>query len=196
MARESKPDVGIRLRSFRERQNWSLRELAERCGLSINAISRIERGENSPTVSSLQRLASALSIPITEFFEAATYKTTIFVPSGLGRSTQEDGYWVQHLGAGLHNQKMEPILMVISEGSESGARPIHHPGEEFVYCLSGELEYRVGDDVFLLKPGDSLIFEATQYHSWHNCHSEPATVLLILQSIHDLALARQCHHAG
>ena len=61
-------NVGQRIRTIRERQGLSLRAVAERCGLSLNAISLIERGENSPTVSSLHHLATALNVPITRFF--------------------------------------------------------------------------------------------------------------------------------
>ncbi|MFZ2097760.1 MAG: helix-turn-helix transcriptional regulator, partial [Anaerolineales bacterium] len=79
MSENSEPNVGMRLRSLREEQGLSLRALAERCGLSINSISQIERGENSPTVSSLHRLATALKVPIATFFQDETKQTIVFV---------------------------------------------------------------------------------------------------------------------
>ena len=72
-------NVGQQIRALREQQGLSLRALAERCGLSMNAISLIERGENSPTVSSLHLLALALNVPITAFFEAKQEQTVVFV---------------------------------------------------------------------------------------------------------------------
>jgi len=62
------PDVGRIIRDLRKQRGFSLRTLAELCGLSINAISKIERGENSPTVVSLHRLAMALDVPISTLF--------------------------------------------------------------------------------------------------------------------------------
>ena len=69
MIEQAEPNVGQRIRMLRDQRKLSLRALADRCGLSINAISLIERGENSPTVSSLHVLATALGVPITDFFE-------------------------------------------------------------------------------------------------------------------------------
>ncbi len=61
--------VGQRIRELRTGQGLSLRALAALSNLSTNAISLIERGDNSPTVSSLHSLATALAVPITAFFE-------------------------------------------------------------------------------------------------------------------------------
>ena len=79
MADTSKPNVGQQIRAIREKQEFSLRALAERCGLSVNAVSLIERGENSPTVSSLHLLATALDVPITDFFREEHEQTIVFV---------------------------------------------------------------------------------------------------------------------
>ena len=79
MAMQIEPEVGARLRILREQRGLSLRELAERCDLSFNAISRIERGENSPTVSTLHQLANALSVSITAFFEAGHEEATVLI---------------------------------------------------------------------------------------------------------------------
>ena len=64
--------VGQNIRELRTKRKLSLRALAELSGLSTNAISLIERGDNSPTVSSLHSLATALGVPVTAFFEQHT----------------------------------------------------------------------------------------------------------------------------
>src|SRR5512140_2082835 len=61
-------NVGVRLRELREARGTSMRQLATRSGLSANALSMIERGKASPSVSTLYKLAEALGVPITEFF--------------------------------------------------------------------------------------------------------------------------------
>ena len=195
MAQDSKPIVGIRLRALRERQGWSLRALAERCGLSINAISRIERGENSPTVSSLHRLSAALAVPITDFFVDRSKQPAIFIKKGLAHRSTGDGFVAEHLG-GLPGKQLEPFLLRIEPKCASAARPINHPGEEFVHCLSGEIEFNVNEEIFNLTSGDSLLFEANQFHSWRNNTSEPAEVLLVFQAAQDNSLARMRHNTG
>lgn len=193
MSQIPEPNVGQRIRSLRERDGLSLRALSERCGLSINAISQIERGANSPTVSSLHRLAGALNVPITDFFHEEEKQVAVFVKDNAGLKAQSDGLTMESLGTGLLNQQLEPFRIRIEPGKGNGNDPITHPGEEFVHCLQGKIDYCVGDDVFHLKKGDSLLFEAAQPHACYNPSQDPATILLVFQSTQDSHLARQLH---
>jgi transcriptional regulator with XRE-family HTH domain len=181
------------LRALRNEQGLSLRALAERCGLSINAISQIERGENSPTVSSLHRLATALDVPIADFFQGEARQTTVFVEHDLGLQAESGGVLMESLGIGLYNQRLEPFRLTIEPGAGNGHDPITHQGEEFVHCLEGQVDYRVGDHLFRLKPGDSLLFDATQEHAYRNPSPGPATILLIFQTSQDSHSVRQLH---
>lgn len=173
------PDVGTRIRILREQRGLSLRSLADRCKLSINAISRIERGESSPTVTSLHQLAVALDIPITDLFTTSHEKKTVFLKQANRSVIGRDGMLIEGLGFGLRNQQLEPLLISLEAGETSEAELITHPGEEFVYCLEGSLSYQVGDQIYLLEAGDSMLFEATQPHGFYNTGS--ARVLLVFQ---------------
>jgi transcriptional regulator with XRE-family HTH domain len=192
-AEDIEPRVGLRLRTMREQQGLSLRALAERCGLSINAISLIERGENSPTVSTLHRLATAFNVPITDFFQAEARQTTVFVKRNQGLRSQTDGAVMESLGIGLSNQQIEPFRMTIGPGVGNVNDPISHSGEEFIHCLVGEIEYSIGDRIFRLIPGDSLLFDATQQHAYHNPLRTPATILLVLQASQDRHNVQRLH---
>jgi transcriptional regulator with XRE-family HTH domain len=187
------PNVGSRLRSMREQQRLSLRALAERCGLSINAISQIERGENSPTVASLHRLATALGVHITDLFQEETKQTVILVKQNRGLRSQSNGVLMESLGIGLFNQQMEPFRMSIQPGCSNMQDLISHPGEEFVHCLQGKIEYSIGDQVLVLEQGDSLLFDATQRHGYHNPTSQEAVVLMVFLAFEEHQLARQLH---
>jgi len=193
MSPDQKPNVGLRIRKLRERDRLSLRALSERCGLSINAISQIERGENSPTVASLHRLASALNVPITDFFQDEDKQVTVFVEKEAGLRTQSNGVLMESLGIGLPNQQIEPFRMIVMPGKGNGREPISHPGEELVHCLEGKLEYQVGDLTYILHPGDSLLFEASQPHGYHNKGDEPAVALLVFQNAQIRSRVRQLH---
>lgn len=187
------PNVGLRIRSFRERQRLSLRAVADRCGLSINAISQIERGENSPTVSTLHRLAMALNVSITDFFNVEAAQTVVFVKRGQGLSANGEKVLMESLGIGLRNQQLEPFRVVIQPESGSRDDCVSHSGEEFIHCMQGEINYTVGDITYHLEPGDSLLFEATQQHAYFNSTGEPATILLIFLAAHNRQLVRQLH---
>jgi transcriptional regulator with XRE-family HTH domain len=168
LAKNTEPKVGQRVRALREQNGYSLRALAKRCGLSITSISQIERGENSPTVSTLHRLASALDVPIVEFFHAELAPKLVWIKRGSGLSSSLNGVVMESLGIGLDNQQLEPFRVSIKPGAGEVDHPISHPGEEFVHCLRGIIEYHVGDRNIQLARGDSLLFDATQPHTYNN----------------------------
>jgi uncharacterized cupin superfamily protein len=155
--------------------------LADRSGLSVNAIGRVERGESSPTVSSLHRCARALDVPITAFFETQPERATVVVRRAQRSRAQGDGVLVESLGAGLEAQRLGPFLITVMPGA-GGEKPITHDGEEFAFCIAGDLDYQVGDTWYRLEAGDSLLFRASQPHTFRNTSLEKAVVLLVLQT--------------
>lgn len=173
--------VGARIRMLREQRGLSLRALAGRCGLSINAISRIERGESSPTVTSLHLMAMALEVPIAEFFQEAPDQQLVVVRRGQGMRTEQQGFGIQSLGSGLRNQQIEPFLVTLAPGARSASELITHPGQEFAFCLEGVVAYQVREDVIRLEAGDSLILEATQPHAFSNPTETPSRLLIVFQ---------------
>ncbi len=131
--------VGLRIKELRTTQGLSLRALAEQSKLSTNAISLIERGVNSPTVSSLHSLAKALAVPITAFFEQQGNGQVIHLKKEQRPRSETAGVRMENLGSGLPNQQIEPFLMSIEPGGSSTSSQITHSGEELVYVLKGHL---------------------------------------------------------
>lgn len=190
------PNVGPRIRAIREQRGFSLRALAERCNLSINAISLIERGENSPTVSSLHMLATALRVKITDFFEDSHENAVVYVRRDQRLATRGNGLLMESLGIGLHHQQLEPFMVTVEPGTQDSGESISHPGQEFVCCLEGSILYRVGEQTYALEAGDSLLFEATQPHHFQNVGDIPVRMLLVFQAAEGSHLARQRHLEG
>jgi transcriptional regulator with XRE-family HTH domain len=190
------PNVGPRIRAMREQRGLSLRALAERCGLSINAISLIERGENSPTVSSLHLLATALGVKISDFFEDSHENAVVHVRHDQRLATRGHGLLMESLGIGLRHQQLEPFLVTVQPGAADPSETIVHPGQEFVCCLEGTILYQVGDQAYDLEAGDSLLFDATQPHSFRNAGDSPARMLVVFQAAEGGHLARQRHLEG
>jgi transcriptional regulator with XRE-family HTH domain len=178
--RDRRPDVGTRLQELRQARGLSLRGLAELSGLSFNAIGRIERAESSPTISSLQRLASALDVPLIELFRTEPSHATILVRRSDRLRTRADGVLVESLGTGLPGQHLGPFLITLERAAASGEEPISHGGEEFVHCLEGEVEYLVGDEWLRLSEGDSLLFLAHQQHLCRNNGPGRTRVLVVI----------------
>jgi transcriptional regulator with XRE-family HTH domain len=176
-------EVGPKLRTLRQERGLSLRTLAGLCDLSPNTISLIERGISSPSVSTLHRLATALRVPITAFFEGQEDRVeVVFLHAGERSRSGSDSVLLESLGTGLEAQTLEPFVVTLKPGAGSGKQTIIHVGHELVYCLQGKVEYQVGDRLCRLEVGDSLLFEARLPHCWHNPGDEPATFLLVFQS--------------
>lgn len=175
-------NVGRRLRDLRKRKGLTQRDLAHTCDMSANTVGLIERGECSPSVSTLHRLALALEAPIVDLFTEVEEQTAVLTKKGDRSQAQRDQIQMENLAEGLTGQGMEPFLVTLQPGAGTGAKPVVHLGEEFVFCLEGEVEYRVAGRVFRLEAGDSLIFMARQPHCWCNLSEKPAKLLLVFHA--------------
>ncbi len=174
-------DVGQRLRTLREEREISMRELARRSGLSANALSMIERGLTSPSVSTLTKLATALEVPITAFFRPEPERQPVVFRKANERSRVpfQRGLW-EGLGGEAFSGHMEAFLLTLDSGGSSGPHGMIHTGHEFVFCLRGTLEYEVNHERYLMEAGDSLIFSANNNHRWRNTgHSVVMAVIVI-----------------
>ncbi len=174
-------NVGHRLRELRTVQGLSIRSLAEMSGLNFNTLSLIENKKTSPNVNTLQQLATALRVPITAFFDhSAVQKEVVFQKIGERPRTLIPHGELEDLGGGLALGEATPLLMTSKPNSTSGPDAIIHTGQEFVFCLEGSITYWVGDDEYLLEPGDSLIFQAYIPHHWENKGSVLSRSILVI----------------
>jgi transcriptional regulator with XRE-family HTH domain len=173
--------VGHKLRELRIRRGFSLRGLADRSGLNVNTLSLVENGKSSPSVSTLQQLAQALEVPIATFFESEPVeKRVVFTPADQRPLATFGRTQMQNLGKDLADSAVQPFIVTLKPGTGSGDRMIVHTGHEFVYCLDGNIRYQIKQDEYILKPGDSLVFEAHLPHCWENNNDDTAQILLIL----------------
>jgi transcriptional regulator with XRE-family HTH domain len=187
------PAVGRRLRDLRQRRGLTQRTLAQACDLSANAIGLIERGESSPSVSTLHRLALALEVPIAQLFTETEDQTVVLTKRSQRLQAHRAHIQMENLAEGLSEQSMEPFLVTLQPGAGNGADPVVHQGEEFAFCLEGEIEYRVAGQAYQLEAGDSLMFRANQPHGWRNLSEEPARLLLVFHAAEELQKWWQQH---
>ena len=173
--------VGKKVNEIRMQQGFSLRALAKQSGLNVNTLSLIENGKSSPSVSTLQQLASALNVPIGAFFESDPEKRPVVFTQAEQRSTATIGrIQMQNLAKDLTGSNIQSFFVSLEQGAGSGDHAIVHTGYEFIYCISGCIKYRIDSQDYLLKSGDSLAFESHLPHYWENCSKETAQFLLIL----------------
>lgn len=174
-------DIGLRLRELREARRISMRELARCSSLSANALSMIERNLTSPSVSTLNKLAYALEVPVTAFFRIEPDKKRVVFMKADQRSRVpfSRGLW-EGLGGEAFIGKIEAFLLTLEVGGTSGPHGMLHSGHEFVYCLRGNLEYEVDEKYYHLQAGDSLIFASQLIHRWRNAGKTVTNAIIVI----------------
>lgn len=177
--------IGAQVRATRQALGMTIAEVARAASVSVAMVSKIENGQTSPSLSTLEGLATALNVPIATFFaEFDQKRDATFVKAGQGlaieRRGSSKGHLYQLLGHSLRSSpKVEPFLITLDEHSD--AYPIfQHPGTEFIYMLEGELTYRHGEQTYELQPGDSLFFDAQALHGPLELRRLPAVYLSVI----------------
>ncbi len=161
--------IGRQLRKLRHDNSLTVADLSRSCGVSIAMISKIENGQTSPSLSTLQRLADSLSIPVTGLFrQFEEHRDASFVPAGKGLEIERRGTRAGHhyrlLGHGVRNEvDVEPYLITLTDKSDMFPM-FQHGGVEFIHVLEGEFDYRHSDRIYRLQPGDSLLFDPQAAH--------------------------------
>ncbi len=163
--------IGREVREFRRSRKMTVADLAASTGLSVGMLSKIENGMTSPSLTTLQALSAALSVPVTSFFRRfEESREAVHVKAGealeIERAGTRAGHQYNllgHLGAISSGVMVEPYLITLTEESDV-FETFQHDGVELLYVLEGEVGYRHGDQSFHLRPGDSLFFDADAPH--------------------------------
>lgn len=180
-------NVGEKLRTIRTQRNFSLRLLAEKSGLSINTLSLIEKGKSSPSVSTLQRLALALDVPIADFFSLESDKNAVVLTKMQDRSRLKAGKVnIEILGKGFEYKKFQQYVVNFKPGDGSGNPSVVHLGLESVFVLEGSVEFTVGEAAFPLASGDHIIFDSNIPHHWHTIGDSEGQMLITFFTTDDL----------
>lgn len=175
--------IGQNIRKTRQRQGLSLNGLAHKSGFSKGFLSKIENGHAKPPVATLMRIAAALDTTINRLFDG--------IDSAAGRSTvltradqrqhigfsDERGYGFDRLVVGS-DFRMSPYIFYLTQ-DQCDPPGFTHSGEEMIFVLDGELDYRVGDEVIRLRVGDTLMFDANLPHGPIRLPNQDASVLAV-----------------
>lgn len=177
--------IGGQVRALRRHHDLSISDLAATAGISTGMLSKIENGQISPSLSTLQAIAGALSVPLSTLFAAfEDQRDCSFVRAGQGLVIERRGTKVGHgyqlLGHVLRGDVVvEPYLITLHENAVPYTG-FQHAGIEFIYMLTGEVIYRHGDQTYRLCPGDSLLFDSRALHGPETLVERPMTYLSII----------------
>ena len=179
--------IGRAVRAARKNLGITVADLAAATGLSVGMLSKIENGNISPSLTTIQALSRALGVPITSFFRRYEEpRNAVFVKAGEGVELERRGTraghqyrLLGHIGNNASGVSVEPYLITLSKDSDVFPT-FQHSGLEFLYMLEGEVVYRHGDKLFRMLPGDNLFFDADAQHGPQELVSLPARYLSII----------------
>jgi len=177
--------LGVEIRRLRHDLGLTIAELAKAADISVSLLSKLENGQASPSLTTLQGLAEALNVPITALFSAYEEKRDCsFVAAGQGplidRRGTKVGHRYQLLGHAMSGDVVvEPFLITLSEEAVPYTG-FQHAGTEVIHMLTGEVRYRHGDKTYHLRPGDTLMFDSGSIHGPEELVVRPMTYLSII----------------
>ena len=166
--------IGAQLHEARTNLGLSVQELAEISDISTGMISQIERGLANPSINTISKLASALGLQLGIFFEPRpqTDKELVVRKNERRRIGIPDPNFVYELLVPDLKRTLEFVWVESAPGSTTENSPFQHEGEECGLVLQGTLEVHLGNDVFVLKVGDSIIFNSRIPHWYRNLGTE------------------------
>jgi transcriptional regulator with XRE-family HTH domain len=146
--------LGITIRELRQRHGLTIAQVSEQAGISRGMLSKIENAQTSAGLDVLNRIAQALGVSLSTLFR------NFDVPQG--------GAQLVKKGAGITMQ------------DEAERFPVfQHPGTEFIHMLKGVIEYRHGQQTYILHPGDTLTFQGEIPHGPERLIKTPIQFLSI-----------------
>lgn len=181
--------VGEKIKQIREMKKVSLDELAERSGMELSIVQKIEREKNVPSLAPLIKIARALGVRLGTFLDDSDSYGPVLVRSGEyhkgARFTSQTSEAREHLNFfslafDKAGRNMEPFIVDIEPGLQSDYMLSSHEGEEFIYVLEGEIEINYGKEVYQLSKGDSIYLDSIVLHNVHAGSNKSARILAIV----------------
>jgi len=162
----------------------SLRDLAERSGVSAPMLSQVERGATSPTLAVAARIATGLDLSLSQLLRLDEDRHVVIVRRGQGRKRRRGGHRVEELTPPLPGQRADVSLHRLAPRAVTGGvddPPIHEPGSrETAVVLEGTVTLAVDGERHQLRAGDSVTFDADLSHHFVNDGDQPAELLAVV----------------
>jgi len=176
--------VGARVKNLREAMDLSLRDLAERSGVSAPMLSQVERGDTSPTLAVAQKVAAGLDLTLSQLLRLDEDRHVVVVRGGQGRTRRRRGHKIEELTPPLPGQRADVSLHTLAPGATTGAPddpPVHEPGSrETTVVIEGATELFIDGQRHELKEGDSVTFDADLPHHFENNGETDARLIAVV----------------
>ncbi len=182
--------VGEKIQSIREAKEISLTEMAERSGLAIEQIDRIENNEDLPSLAPLIKIARVLGVRLGTFLDdqpsekgpVVCRKEESAETIGFSNNSTQARRHMQYrsLSKSKVDRHMEPFLIKIAAAEDHNFTLSSHEGEEFIMVMKGILEISYGKNTYVMEEGDSIYFDSIVPHHVHALNGQEAHILAVV----------------
>ena len=168
--------IGERIRRQRKKLGFSLRELGARTDLTAGFLSQLENDQISPSLNSLQSIASALQVPMFYFLDD-TRPSPVVRLDDRRKIYFPDSQMGYDLLAPELTRQMMPFLIRMEPGVCRIAQPLAKPTEQWFFVLQGRLQITIGDDTHLLERDDSIYIDGDLLRKFGSASDEELVVI-------------------
>ncbi|HEY6771459.1 MAG TPA: XRE family transcriptional regulator [Solirubrobacterales bacterium] len=176
--------VGARVKTLREAMDLSLRDLADRSGVSAPMLSQVERGDTSPTLAVAEKIATGLDLTLSQLLRLDEDRHVVIVRAGKGRTRRRRGHRLEELTPPLPGQRADVSVHTLAPGAATGAPddpPMHEPGSrETTVVVEGTAELFIDGQRHELRAGDSVTFDADLPHHFENNGETDARLIAVV----------------
>ncbi len=183
--------VGEKIKSLRESQSISLEELAERSGLAIEQVERIESNIDLPSLAPLIKIARVLGVRLGTFLDDQVENGPVVCRkigsadntiSFSNNAIQSRKHMEYHALAGPKSDRhMEPFIIDVNPMTDNIDFVLSsHEGEEFIFVMEGTMEISYGQNTYLLNEGDSIYYDSIVPHHVHAYQGQAAKILAVV----------------
>lgn len=181
--------VGEKIKSLRESKSITIAELAERSGLAVEQVERIENNIDLPSLAPLIKIARVLGVRLGTFLDdndetgpaicrKSEASDTI---SFSNNATQSRKHMVYHsLAKSKADRHMEPFIIEVEANQNTDFVLSSHEGEEFIIVMEGIMEISYGKNKYILEEGDSIYYDSIVPHHVHAFEGQAAKILAVI----------------
>lgn len=197
------PTIGSLLRALRARNDWTLKEMSQRCGIPLSTLSKVENDRLTLTYDKLLQISQRLNIRMSELFaeDDSTPEPPVTARRSIGRiedavRVTTPNYDYFYLCPELRRKRMIPVITrVRAKSIEEFGELVHHSGEEYIHVLEGRAEVHTEFyDPIVLEAGQSVYIDSNMGHAYIAADGCEEVVLLGVCSSADEQLMESLMH--
>ncbi|MDF2876514.1 MAG: sutR 2 [Sporomusa sp.] len=161
--------IANNLKQIREEKKLSLEKVADITGVSKSMLGQIERGESSPTINTIWKIATGLKVSFTSIINSPQDDAMIVHKSEVEPLIEDDGrYRVYPVFPYEDGRPFEMYIVEIEPGGQLSTDTHGEKTQEFITVVEGELTVLTNDKEYIVNTGDSITFRADKRHTYHN----------------------------